>query len=205
MDIYKEWQSIQEEQFDSIIIKKEEIMNTIYQDSNSTIGLLKTRLTYKRNWISFFIVLFAIWGATSLNRPEILYIIIGLITTYAIGFVVLTKYINSMSSHIDYSEQTLSLMKKNYKLIKGALNFENMWGLVFFPIAILIGMLLPGIYEGGRILEIIDNSQFLQRALLIMVVGVPLMYVITKKMNHKAYGKLIEQLEKNIHQMEMLK
>jgi hypothetical protein len=204
MDIYKEWQSIQKEKFDSITIKKEEIMNTIYQDSNSTIGLLKTRLKHKRNWIVFFLIAFTVWGALSLDKPEILYIIIGLFFTYAYGFIMLTRSINNMSSSIDYSDQTLPMMKKNYELITGALNSENLMGFAIFPIAILVGLILPGLYRGQTIMDMIDNSRFLQYALLVMVVAMPIMFVITKKMNNYAYGKLIEQLKKNIHQMELL-
>ncbi len=53
MDIYKEWKKLSESKFSSQI-KREEVMNAIYQESKSTISELKKRLGYKMNWVLFF-------------------------------------------------------------------------------------------------------------------------------------------------------
>lgn len=204
MDLYKEWQKIQEEKFNSISINKDKIMHAIYQDSNSTISQLRTRLKYKRNWINLFITFGFIWAVYSIKNTDMLIIIEVLIALYFIGFVGISYFVRSMNKEINYSEETLSLMKNNLSLINNSLKFENLWGLVAFPMALIAGVTVPYISKGASIISLSSNTTLLLTVLGLICVVVPIMFLLTHKMNKIGYGTLINQLQKNIHQMELL-
>jgi len=203
MDLYKEWQKIQEEKFNSLTINKENIMQSIYQDSNSTITQLRKRLTYKRNWIILFISLGVCWALLSIQNTDLLILISSLIGLYIIGFVGISFFVRSMNKEINYSDETLSLMKKNLALIKNSLKFENLWGLIAFPMALIAGVAAPYLYKGETILSLSNNTTLLLSVLGLICVLVPIMFVLTHKMNKAGYGSLIESLQRNIHQMEI--
>jgi len=203
MDLYKEWQKIQEEKFNSLTINKENIMQSIYQDSNSTISQLRTRLKYKRNWIILFISLGICWALFSIQNTDLLILITALIALYAIGLIGISFFVRAMNKEINYSDETLSLMKKNLTLIKNSLKFENLWGLVAFPLALIAGVAAPYLYKGETILSLSSNTTLLLSVLGLICVMVPLMFIMTHKMNKAGYGNLIESLQKNIHQMEI--
>ncbi|MFT6810048.1 MAG: hypothetical protein ACJA01_003291 [Saprospiraceae bacterium] len=204
MDLYKEWQKIQEEKFNSISINKDKIMHAIYQDSNSTISQLRTRLKYKRNWIILFIAFGFIWAVYSIKNTDMLIIIGVLIALYFIGFVGISYFVRSMNKEINYSEETLSLMKINLSLINNSLKFENLWGLVAFPMALIAGVTVPYISKGASIISLSSNTTLLLTVPGLICVVVPIMFLLTHKMNKIGYGTLINQLQKNIHQMELL-
>ncbi len=203
-ELQEAWEQIQNEKFNTLTIQKEDIMKSIYEDSHSTISLLKSRLTAKRNWCTFFLILFIGWFVFSLDRPYVLPVIGGLIGLYVIGWFMLTYFVRRMTDQLDYSEATLPLMKQNYAAITSALKYENLWGIVAFPLVIVGAILLRPLYDGIPMMEAIEQSYFIRRSLLIIVIAMPIMYWITNKMNNSAYGALIEKLQKNIHQMEML-
>ena len=204
MDLYKEWQKIQEEKFNSLTINKNKIMESIYQDSNSTISQLRTRLTYKRNWIILFISIGLIWAAFSIQNTDLLIVIGILILLYSIGFIGISHFVRSMNKEINYSDETLSLMKKNLALINNSLKFENLWGVVAFPVALIAGITVPNILNGESLSSLSSNATLLLTVIGLICVLVPIMFFITHKMNKAGYGSLIEALQKNIHQMELL-
>lgn len=204
MDLRKEWQQLHQEKFNYSPIEKETIMNAIYQESNSTIANLKKRLGQKMNWIIFFITVFSAWALFNWNNLD-MFIILGIISVYyVIGLIGIWMNYRKMSKHIDFSNQTLSLMKTQDKLMKNALNFEKIWGLCFFPIAAIDGLLIGNIIKGKTIVGLFQDPTFLMIALVCVIILVPLGYLASNKMNQAAYGGLMERLQNNIRRMEDL-
>ncbi|MDB4728210.1 hypothetical protein OAF63_05425, partial [Saprospiraceae bacterium] len=78
-------------------------------------------------------------------------------------------------------------------------------GVIFFPIAIIGGMLLSKVMRGGTIEYALQDSTFLMRALTLIVILVPLMWWATSKMNKAAYGELMDRLRNNIRRLEDLR
>lgn len=204
MDLRKEWQQLHQEKFNYSPIEKEQIMKAIYQESNSTISTLKQRLKFKLYWIVFFIIAGGIWMLFSLDRPELLMIQSVFMASYLVGLIMMGIEYRKMNTSIDFTNQTLPLMKLQDKLIKRALNFEKIWGLTFFPIAIIGGMLISYHYKGRLLADVFQDTKFLLLALGLIIVLVPLMNFLSNKMNQIGYGKLIENLENNIRRMEDL-
>ena len=142
MDLLKEWQQLHQEKFNYSPIEKEQIMKAIYQESNSTIATLKKRLAAKLYWIIFFLIAGGVWMIFSLDQPELLMVQGGFMAAYLLGLIAMGLEYRKMDDNFDFTDQTLPLMKKQHQAIKRALNFEKIWGVIAFPLAILGGLLL---------------------------------------------------------------
>jgi len=204
MDLLKEWQQLHQEKFNYSPIEKKQIMEAIYQESNSTISNLKKRLLGKLVWIMFFLIIGSIWMLFSLDRPELLMIIGAFLSVYLLGLIVMGLEYRKMDEHLDFTDQTLPLMKKQDQVMRRALGFEKIWGIVSFPLAIIGGLLVGNHYKGVTLMEFFQNPKSLMLALVLIVVLVPLLYFLTGKMNQYAYGNLMDNLQNNIRRMEDL-
>jgi len=204
IDLFKDWQKIAQDKFSSSKIKKQEIMDAIHNESNSTIFTLKKGLKTKIKWIIFFIILFTTWMLCSLNRPELLMIIGFLNISYIISLFLMVKQYKKMDSDLDYTGNTLGTMKKNLKLISTALQLERIWGFFNMPIAIIIGILISRHYKGFSILDTFSDPYYLTKIIVIMIIMLPLSLILTNKMNKSAFGKHTEKLKENIIRLELI-
>ena len=203
-DIIQEWQRLSQQKFSNSKTNKIDIMNAINQESNSTIQMLKSRLKTKVNWIIFFISALSIWMVFSIGKAELL-IILGMANLiYIIAFVLMWPQYRKMDSTIDFSDNTLDHMKKNYQLLKTALHYERLFGLFTFPISLIIGALIANQYKGVSILESFQNERLVLMLMVLLIVLVPLMYILSERMNKCAFEPLKSKLEKNIIRLEML-
>ena len=206
MDLRKEWQQLHQEKFNYSPIEKSAIMKAIYQESNSAISTLKTRLAYKLRFIIFFIVVLVIWMLSSLNRPELLMVLGTLFLFYTLGLIGIGSYYKKMELPIDFSNRTLSLMRQQDQLLRSALNFERIWGIVFYPIAAVSGMLVAFHYKGIAFAELFQDPSFFIKAIVAIIVLVPIGYMLSEKLNNSenGFGPLLTSLQNNIRRMEDL-
>lgn len=204
MDLFKEWEKVNQEKFSTSTIKKEEIMKAISKESTLTINELRKRLKYKIYWALSFIVLFVVWFIFSLSYPTVLPLIGVILACYLFGVAALYNQYRKMSREVDMSDNTLDAMKKHVRLVKNALQFENYFGLVTFPIAVICGLILDELYAGQTILEALSQDQMAVKLVISMVVLVPLLHLGANMMNEKAYGSFIRKLDRNIGKLEGL-
>lgn len=204
MDIYKEWQKLNREKFQSSTIKKEEIMQAISKESTLTLSELKKRLRYKINWVLFFIAGFAAWFLFSLKHPQTLPFIAALFVMYAAGGAMLWKNYRQMHDRIYPGKDTLTTMKTNAGLMKKALRAEKIFGLFALPSAIISGIVVPKLYTGMSIPEALSDTRTVVILLGCIVVLGPLMSLLSDKMNKIAYGDYLKKLDENIARMEQL-
>ena len=202
MNLFKEWEKINQEKFSSSTIKKEEIMQAISKESSLTIHELKKRFKYKIYWIVFFIALFIGWFILSLSHPSTLPFIGIMIASYLMGFILLWKQYKRMDDQIDPTMNILATMKKNAASIKKALKYENYFGMFGIPFMLICGAMIPRLSKGLTIMEIFSDAKFVLFILGCMVLLVPLMQLLANKMNDSAYGKYMRGLEENIRKME---
>ena len=204
MDLRKEWQKLQEEKFIQSSIKKEDIMNAIYQESNSTISVLRKRLKAKMNWALFFLIGFGIAIMYYIDNIDLVILIGTFFVAYLMGYIGMWSQYRQMNKEIDFAQSSLDLMKKNDRLMSRALNVEKVFGIVFFPIAIIGGMLFSYIASGKTLSMAFEDSNFLMTTIITIIVLIPLMWWMSSKMNQYAYGELIARLKGNIQRLEDL-
>ncbi len=204
MNLFKEWEKINQEKFSSSTIKKEEIMQAISKESSLTINELKKRLKHKINWVIFFILAFIIWFILSISHPTVLPVIGFIIVLYIIGFILLWNQYKKIDAQIDPNTDVLTAMKKNANILNKALKHKKYFGLMTLPIAAACGLMVSDLYSGQTVLEILSNSKSVIKIIGFIIFFVPLMSIFSHKMNDIAYGDYIKKLQKNIRKMEEL-
>ncbi len=204
MDLHKAWQELQAEKFNQQNIDKDMILNAIKQESSSTMHQLRKRLGAKLGWITFFTVGITLWMLFSLQRPELL-LILGVFLFYYGGGLLFTGYqYRQLGQHLDLSNDTLSTIKTHERIIKKSLRFEEVFGLIFFPIAVIGGMLISWHYKGVGLEEIMQDPKRLRVMIIAILVICPLGIIASFKMNKHAFGGLLTQLRENIRRMQEL-
>ena len=204
LDLFKDWQKLASEKFSSNNIQKQEIMDAIHKDSNSTISTLKKSLKIKIMWVTAFITLFSTWMLFSLDRPELLLIVGAMNASYFIALLLLVSQYKKMDSGLDITSNTLATMKKNLNLISNALKIEHTWGLFTLPSALIVGILVSRHYNGYTIMETFSDPSYLLKIIIMMVIILPIAFITTNKMNKSAFGKYIDKLKENITRMELI-
>jgi len=204
MNLFKTWQTATINNLKDIKSSKEDIMEAIKSQSSSTIGQIKWRMKMKLGWIALFMSLISIWILIDHSNVEILYIQIGLFIMFGSGMISLYPLYKKMNSSIAQGQDTLNTMKTNANLIKKALRIETVWGLIFIPVAAVVGFTLGELYSGSTIASIITDSKGLLILLGISLILVPLANIGAYKANKKAFGEFIEELDQNISKMEAL-
>ena len=204
MDLFKAWKTASEQNIEDIKSSKEEIMAAIESTSSSTIGQLKNRMKMKLGWICLFLILTLIWTAFDHSNIEIFYFQAFIFIMFFLGLISLYPIYKKMNRGIATGSNALSVMKSNSNLIRKALRRETIWGLVFIPVAAIVGYSLGNLYSGETLAEIMADSQGLITLLIISVVLIPLANIGAYKANQKAFGEFIEELDDNIMKMEAL-
>lgn len=201
MDLFEQWKKIEESKVISNPIKKEEVMEAIYRKSTGTMETLRKRLLYKMIWVVFFIVTFI---AMLIFTPAnvVINLIFGIaILFYLIGAAGLYRYYHKMGAELS-GETTLGVLKKNYRLVKDALNFESVLMYPLIPFMLVGGMILPGLLDGQELSNIVGNNKFVVIMLIGLAVLVPMFIWVSKKMNKLAYGSYMDKLQDHIQEME---
>lgn len=202
MDLNKEWRKLNQTHFSNSKLSKAEIMAAITQDSSSTIHELKKRLRHKIYWIVFFIALFITGMLFSVNYPAILLILGFFAALYVAGFVAMLRQYRNMDDRIHPEQDTLTAMKNHLHWMKTALKYENIFGLIGIPTLIIGGFLIPKLYRGIPLADILTDTEQVLILLGVLIILVPLANLLGNKMNDMAYGAYTRRLEENIRKME---
>jgi hypothetical protein len=203
MDLNKEWDTLNKTKFNTTLTNQE-IMEALTQQSNSSLTELKKRLKQKIYWTLSFATIDAIWLLFSLKRYELLLILFCSLVIKFIFLIVAVSNYNKLEKDDTLTENIISNIKKNYTILKNTLAFEMAWGLFNIPIGIIITSLIVNHYFGHTITEYFDNARQLTTLLIGLLVLVPLAMLGASKANQKAFGAHLDQLQKNVIQLETL-
>lgn len=203
-DIARAWQKLVDEKFNQSTINKDDIMDAIKMESQSSIAELKKRIKYKLFWAAGFTLLFTIILLFFLDNANMI-LLIGIgIAAYAIGFIAMYIKYKQINDNISNSSDILESMKYNARMIKSVLRLEKTWGLIFFIPAITMGILTGRILDGYSLAACFQNPKILTVILVAVLIFMPLLIWVSNKMNKIAFGKHLEKLETNIIKMETL-
>jgi len=200
MDINKQWQKLEQANFNETI-KKEEIMKAIQLESTSTISELKKRLGYKINWIIFFIVAFLAIAAFHYNNTGII-VIMGVATLiYGVGYFMIKKEHRKLVSHDEANLSVLDTLKANRRAIASALNKERLFGVFALPIMLVVGLSFGPLKKGQTFAEIF-NTEYSLYVILAFVALIIIIGFGAEKMNKIGFGSYIQKLDEQIRDLE---
>lgn len=203
MDIYKIWRELPQNNV-STTIKKEEIMDAIHMESKSVVSQLKKGLGIKMKWILFFIVLFSFFMIWFYHQPQAAIIFAVMNALYIISYLKQRKFYNQMDHQVNPESTLLESFKFNESSIKSALRYEKNTMLIFIPVCVIGGLILPGIIKGMSIIELISNTQMVVVMIIALVLLIPAAYIIGNRMNQIAFGTHLQKLRKNISALEQM-
>lgn len=203
MDLYKEWDALNKTKFNTTLTNQQ-IMEALTQQSTSSLATLKIRLKQKIYWTLSFAFIDAIWLLCSLTRHELLFILSCSLAIKIVFLIVTVGNYKKLQKGNILSENVAETVKENYNIIKNTLAFEMAWGLFSMPIGIITMSLIVNHYFGHTISDYFDNAHQLTSLLIGLIVLVPLALLGASKANKKAFGGHLDQLQKNLIQLETL-
>ena len=197
MDINEIWKKIEKEKIKSPTLNKESIMKAISNESHSPLVELRKRLTYKMYWAIGFCLIIPLLMITLSKNTEMMVVFGILEIWYLFGLFYLGKkvnHLNKVAIKLDMASNLKKLIDVFYEQTRQVIKFEEWMGIMFFPIAVICGLLLPLFYKGMNLNEILGNSKILIVAIVSIIVIVPVGIWATKAMNEHAFKKYLEQL-----------
>tara|TARA_B100001250_G_C19591142_1_gene696373 strand:- start:26 stop:643 length:618 start_codon:yes stop_codon:yes gene_type:complete len=196
-ELKKAWGSLKSKTEGFTNLTEEEIKHTV-NDSTSfgIIEKLRKNVKYKLFWAIFFTIVFAIIIPFAFPLASQILLSI-LLMAYAVGGILLFQELKILNKGVDMDGDLLSSLKTYRDRIKRVIKYEEIVGLTMYPISTSGGFLL-GMQLFNREATIMDKSWhwgvLISTVLLFTVLG----HFAARKMNEKAFGKYLAQLENNI-------
>ena len=201
MDELKEaWGSIKSKTEGFTNLTEAEIKNTVNTKSTGIIEKLRKGVKYKLGYAIFFTMVFAIIIPFAFPIASQILLCI-LLMAYAIGGILLYQELQILNKGVGMDNDLLTGLQTYRDRIKRVIRYEEIVGLTMYPISTSGGFFL-GMQLVDREAVIMDKAwhwvTLIVTVLLFTVIG----HFAAKKMNERAFGKYLSQLEDNI---EMLK
>lgn len=201
MDELKEaWGSIKSKTEGFTNLTEAEIKNTVNTKSTGIIEKLRKGVKYKLGYAIFFTMVFAVIIPFAFPIASQILLCI-LLMAYAIGGILLYQELQILNKGVGMDNDLLTGLQTYRDRIKRVIRYEEIVGLTMYPISTSGGFFL-GMQLVDREAVIMDKAwhwvTLIVTVLLFTVIG----HFAAKKMNERAFGKYLSQLEDNI---EMLK
>ena len=200
MDELKEaWGSIKSKTEGFANLTEEEIKHTVNTKSTGIIEKLRKGVKYKLGYAIFFTIVFAVIIPFAFPLASQILLSI-LLMAYAIGAILLYQELQILNKGVSMDNDLLTGLQTYRDRIKRVIRYEEIVGLTMYPISATGGFLL-GMQLVDREAVIMDKAwqwvTLIVTVLLFTVIG----HFAAKKMNERAFGKYLGQLEDNIEML----
>lgn len=200
MDELKEaWGSLKRKTEGFTNLTEDEIKFTVNTKSKGIIAKLRRGVKYKLGYAIFFTIAFAIIIPFAFPLASQILLCI-LLMAYAIGGILLYQELQILNKGVNMDNDILTGLKQYRDRIKRVIRYEEIVGLTMYPISTSGGFFL-GMQLVDREAVIMDKAwhwiTLIVTVLLFTVIG----HFAAKKMNEKAFGKYLAQLEDNIEML----
>ena len=177
-----------------------QLSEIIQTKSKGAIQKIKEQVFIKFWFCIFFLSLLGVY--LPFANPFVSQILISImIVVYTIGSVLLYKEYDSLKNAMDMSQNLLYGLKNYRNKILQILKYEEMIALTLYPISVAAGFLVGLKFQNAEIPILESKSLWVILGLCILIIT-PAAHFATKWMNRKAFGKYLDELEKNIRILE---
>jgi hypothetical protein len=194
------WNEMASEKFKDRQLEKQEIMNAIKLDSQSTIVELKKGLKYKLQYTTVFIVFFFVFTLMEIflyeSNTGFLYYLALTMANILFFFFIRSRH-KQMDSEYSMNGSMLVTLKENLRVIKSTISLERFWG--------IIAILFISIYGINQFVENSSTSKSLIIKISIYLILIVGLGFIAEYFTQKKFGTRIKKLEENIIRLETLK
>ena len=197
-DLQQIWKS-----FDSdtkTVISDDTIKKSINTKSIGMMNSIIKKVLTKFYWCLLFTILIGI--AIPFVQPisgQILLLI--MFAAYVVGDVLLYLEYQELKKFVDMSLDLQSGLREFEKRVKKVLKYEELIGLAIYPISVTAGFLI-GFAASAEPDEFMSEPKDWIALMVVIGLMVPGANWLAKWMNKKAFGKVLEQLQSNIIEIE---
>lgn len=202
MDELKEaWGSIKSKTEGFTHISEAEIKLAVQENrSLGVIEKLRQHVKYKLGWAIFFTLTFSILIPFAFPLASQILLTI-LLMAYAIGGILLFQELKVLNKGVDMDSDLLTGLKAYRDRIKRVISYEETVALILYPVSTSGGFFF-GMQLVDREAVIMDKAWHWVTLIITVLLFTIIGHIAARKMNERAFGKYLIQLEDNI---ELLK
>jgi Ca2+/Na+ antiporter len=201
MNLQDTWNEIQSSAFEVKVFEKDSFKAMIHSRSQSQMAQLAKKVNIKIGFIIAFIILFL--GIMPFLQEAVLQILLLVLTlAYVIGLVLLWQERKELKREIPMDGKMLESLKAFHQRVRNILRYEELIGLFLYPISMTAGFLLGFSRREREISEVFAETHIWMTLVIFLVVATPFFHWLARRMNKIAFGKYLDQLEANIHELE---
>lgn len=196
-NIDKSWQKLSESLENEGHLDRREILRDLRKESEQPLQKLKKGVLYKL-WFSVgFVVIFLALVFFLKPLPVKIFMVI-----IAVSYGIVAWYINKgyqkFKEGVDLSQPTKEAIQSTLDAVKQVLKYEMTFYIVTFPFSLTGGFLAGISAESGNLDTFTENPWVWGVLAACHLVFFPIGYWVSRKMNDRAFGRYIRQLEELI-------
>lgn len=195
MDLEQEWKNLSVE-FNSEVEKTAIANITIDEKSHSLLQDLLFKLKWKLRWIR--IIDIPTLTVAFFVKGDLKYLLVFSFITYEIFRAMGLNDFKKIKTSVDYNTNTKQVLINNLAAIKRILRGEIIYSYIFIPLAGPTGLLAYRLYVHQTFEKVFSLPHFFIQMVLLMLVGIPFIY-IGKKMNDSIFAKPLKELNEKIN------
>ncbi|WP_029279362.1 hypothetical protein [Pedobacter borealis] len=195
MDLEQEWKNLSVE-FNSEVEKTAIANITIDEKSHSLLQDLLFKLKWKLRWIR--IIDIPTLTMAFFVKGDLKYLLVFSFITYEIFRAMGLNNFKKIKTSVDYNTNTKQVLINNLTAIKRILRGEIIYSYIFIPLAGPTGLLAYRLYVHQTFEKVFSLPHFFIQMVLLMLVGIPFIY-IGKKMNDSVFAKPLKELNEKIN------
>jgi 4-hydroxybenzoate polyprenyltransferase len=193
----KNWQKLSEALQSEGHLDRGEILRDLRKESEQPLQKLKKGVQYKL-WFSLaFIVMFIALIFFLKPMPVKIFMVI-IAVSYAVVAWYINKGLQELKQGVDLSQPTKEAIQSTLDTVKQVLKHEMTFYVVTFPFSLTGGFLAGISAESGNLDTFIENPWVWAVLAACHLIFFPIGYWVSKKMNDRAFGRYIRQLEELI-------
>lgn len=207
MDLFQDWQTLQEEKFNQAPIDKSTIMESLQINSQDILSTLNHRLRAKLYWGAGFLVVSTVLFLFSLQSPVLLVACGILLAIFLLLFGMTAYQVSRIRKAQQHTDNTLNRLRVCHRYLTQVMRLESLMSLLLVPISALAGQ-VAGYFIGGgstdTLSSIFSSTRFLQVGIVVVLFLTPLGVWLTNWLNKKAFAPLLQRLKVLINELEAL-
>lgn len=203
MDELKEaWKNLKSETSDFTTMEMQELQSIIHDRSKGPIGKLYRQVLIKWYLSLGFTAIIAV-GIPFVQVVVSQILLLILLAAYIVGDILLYKEAQKLKEGVDLSKNLKEGLNAYYKRVKDVLKYEELIGLTLYPVSLAAGFFI-GMKLGAPDEEIMNETSDWIALVIAMIVITPLSDWFARWLNKVAFGKYLNQLKKNIDELDNL-
>ncbi len=170
--------------------------------SNSPLKKIKTSFFYNMLWTILFSCLYLILFFV-IDFWQIKAALVFLIVVHILGILSAYKQYKSINPVIMADQSVLEELKRQHRSVKNWMNAHLRSGLLFYPVSIGGSFLLGGAIGSSKSVEdFVSRPYMLLTTIILIIVLTPACHFLAKKMLRSSFGKHLNDLQRNIDDLE---